>query len=108
MRNSLVRYNAIKNFIKGTEKISEQQIKDFLLTKYPDGMTAWYYKDYFGTVKSVIMDVTKGSFSICWGGRNENGWDEYHINKKTGNREKEISIIHEQSKKEFFEILPLR
>ncbi len=107
MRNSVVRYETIQKFVKGSEKVAEQQLKDFLLTQYPEGMTCWYYKDWFGTVKSVVMDVNEGRFSICWGGRPENGWDDYYVDKKIGNSNKEITILHEQGNKEFFECIPL-
>lgn len=107
MRNSVVRYDRIQNFVKGTEKLKEQQIKDFLLTKYPDGLTSWFYEDRFGTVKSVVMDVNEGRFSICWGGRADNGWNDYYINKKIGNTTDEISVCPEIGNKEFFELVQL-
>ncbi len=106
MSNSLVRFDAIQKFMKDTGEVSEQQLKNFLLTKYPDGMTSWYYKDWFGTVKSVVIDVDEGRFSICWGGREQNDWDDYYVDKKTANQKKEITIIHEQGSKEFFELKP--
>lgn len=106
MRNSLVRYESIQNFIKNSGKISEEQIKTFLLAKYPEGMTAWYYKDWFGTVKSVVMDVNEGRFSICWGGRVENGWEDFYVDKKSEGHNKDILIINEKGSKEFFEFIP--
>lgn len=107
MRNSRVRYENIQKFIQNSGKVTEQQLKNFMLTKYPAGLTAWYYKDWFGTVKTVIMDVNEGRFSICWGGRAENGWDDYYLDKKAGNKDKEIQVIHEQGEKEFFEIISI-
>ena len=107
MRNSLIRYDKIQSFLSAPGQRSEQQLKNFLLTKYPEGMTAWYYQDWFGTVKSVFMDVTEGRFSICWGGREENGWEDFYVDQKSGNRTKEIWIETEIGQKEFFEVIPL-
>jgi predicted choloylglycine hydrolase len=106
MRNSLVRLETIRKFVKGNDKMTEQQLRDFLLAKYPNGMTCWYYKDFFGTVKSIVMDVDDGRFSICWGGRAENCWEDFYVDKKVGNRNRNITIIHEQGNKEFFEFIP--
>lgn len=108
MRNSVVRYQRIQSFIEESGQLTEQQLRSFLLSKYPEGMTVWYYKDFFGTVKSVIIDVNEGRFSICWGGREENGWEDYYVDRKSGNREKKIEVIPEPSTKEFFEIIPIR
>ena len=108
MRNSLVRYDTLRKFVQSSNQISEQQIKDFLLSKYPEGMTAWYYNDWFGTVKSVVMDVNEGRFSICWGGRAENGWEDYYVEQKKGNCTREIEIVNEPGYKEFFEVIPLK
>ncbi len=107
MRNSLVRYDTLRSFVHSTDKISEPQLKAFLLTKYPEGMTAWYFSDWFGTVKSVVMDVNEGRFSICWGGRAENGWEDFYVNQKLGNHSKEIEVQNEPGNKEFFEFIPL-
>lgn len=107
MRNSLVRYDTLRRFVRSSDKLSEQQIKDFLLTKYPDGMTAWHYSDWFGTIKSVVMDVDEGRFSFCWGGRPENGWEDYYVDQKLGNRSREIEVQNEPGNKEFYEFIPL-
>jgi predicted choloylglycine hydrolase len=108
MRNSVVRYGKIQEFVQSSEKISEEKLKQFLLTKYPEGMTAWFFKDWFGTVKSVVMDIDEGRFSICWGCRAENGWEDYYVDRKKGNQTKEIQVEHEAGNKEFFESIPLR
>lgn len=107
MRNSLVRYDTLRRFVHFNDKISEPQIKAFLQTKYPEGMTAWHFSDWFGTVKSVVIDVNEGRFSICWGGRAENGWEDFYVDRKIGNRSKEIEVQNEPGNKEFFEFIPL-
>lgn len=58
MRNSLVRYETIKKYVEHTKSITEQGLKKFLLTKYPEGMTVWYYKDWFGTVFGYSESTT--------------------------------------------------
>lgn len=79
MRNSLVRLQTLEHFIKGKETLEEYEIKELFLTKYPQGMSAYYYDDWFGTIKSIVMDTNTRSFQICWLGQKENGWEEYRI-----------------------------
>jgi hypothetical protein len=53
------------------------------------------------------MDVKEGRFSICWGGRAENGWEDYYVDQKVGNRSREIEVQNEPGMKEFFDFIPL-
>lgn len=77
MKNSLVRYQTIDKFINQTDQHNIEKLKSFLLTDYPQGLTCHGFDEFFGTVKSVIMDLNELSFRICWGGQKSNGWQMY-------------------------------
>ncbi|MBB6218356.1 putative choloylglycine hydrolase [Anaerosolibacter carboniphilus] len=79
MKNSIVRYEKIDAFLSRPEKKSIEDLKSFLLTPYPNGMTCHYFSAFFGTIKSVVMDLNDLSFHICWGGYEQNGWERYSI-----------------------------
>ena len=31
----------------------------------------------FGTTKTMVLDPVRGSLSLCWGGRPQNGWHDF-------------------------------
>lgn len=77
MAHSIKRYDTIRTFLKKQESgITADQLKELFLTPYPAGLSCPYYSQYFGTTKSMIMDPVDGTLSLCWGGRQENGWME--------------------------------
>jgi predicted choloylglycine hydrolase len=107
MRNSVVRLEKINQFAKEHPCMEEIQIREFFLKDYPEGMTAHYYDDWFGTIKSVVMDTVECRFSICWFGQTANGWEDYIVTQPMRNSEQEKQLIKEKAAKEFFEIIPL-
>lgn len=102
MKNSIVRLKTLNNFMEGKKELKEEEVKELFLTKYPEGMTAYYYDDWFGTIKTVVMDTTNRSLAICWFGQKENGWEEYRIGApfKEGILEKQYK--REQANSAFF------
>lgn len=108
MRNSIVRHKQQLKFLEGKEQLSEDQIKDFLTTKYPEGMTTYFYKDWFGTIKSVVMVPEEKRFSICWFGQKENGWEDYIVGEPVKTREEEKWIEIEKAEADLFEFIPIK
>lgn len=107
MRNSKVRFDKITEFVSSHASMTEPQIKEFLLKRYPEGMSVNYYDEYFGTIKSVVMDTVERKYSICWFGQEENGWEDYFAEQPIKEHEKEKVVVKEQGNKEFFEVIPL-
>ena len=114
MKNSLVRYKKTDEFLGGGQKIKVENLKNFLLKDYPEGLNCSYFDEFFGTIKSVVMDLDDLTFSICWGGNSQNGWDDYSI-KIHGDDEifkiidsKEIELQGKVASKEFFARVSLK
>jgi len=108
MRNSVVRLNKLNQFAKKHPSLEENQIREFFLKKYPEGMTTHYYDDWFGTIKSVVMDTVERRFSICWFGLTENGWEDYIVTQFMGDKIEDKKIVKEKAEKELFEFIPLQ
>ncbi|GAU78479.1 C45 family peptidase [Fusibacter sp. 3D3] len=113
MNNSVVRYQTIDAFINQNDKHSADQIKSFLLTDYPQGLNCRGFDEFFGTIKSVVMDLNELSFEICWAGQALNGWQKYAL--KGSNKEEtappityEIEYDNAPSASGFFDRVPLK
>lgn len=121
MRHSLQRYEWIcqelnkkgsldadqeKNGIQG---VTKEQLKCMLLANYPEGLCCHYFKDFFGTTKSMVieLDPAGASIELCWGGQIENGWNKYNINEPLPFMEKQIEISFEQFDPKEAEYIPL-
>jgi predicted choloylglycine hydrolase len=102
MHNSRVRYERIQQFLEIKKKRNEEEVKQFLLTEYPNGLNCHFYQQAFGTIKSVFIDLDDFRFSICWGGLKENGWKDYEIKKAIGNYREKITLLEAETSPEFF------
>ena len=95
LKNSIVRKEKPEAFAQKKDRLTEAEIRNFMLKRYPEGMTANYYKEGFGTIKTVVWDTAEKRYSICWLGRESNGWTDYRISEKPGGcvEEKEVEIL---------------
>ncbi len=105
MRNSVVRFQALTRFVDSRDQCKEEEVKDFFLTKYPEGMSTCYYEDWFGTIRTVVMDTVERRFSICWFGQKENGWTDLLVNQNYAACEKEKLFCKERAEGKLFEFI---
>lgn len=105
MNNSIHRYNLIKEYVDNSKKISEKDLMNFLSLKYPYGLSCNYYNDFFGTLKSIVMDLNTGTFNILWGGLESNIWNKYYLNDNIKSTTQLINIDIEKAPSDFFELI---
>lgn len=79
MEHSVCRYKFIECYMERAEKLTTDALKELLLSKYPLGLCCHWYDEFFGTIKSMVFDVTLGTVEICWGGMSGNGWKTYSL-----------------------------
>ncbi len=94
MKHSVRRYDYIRDQLEGKSGITREQLKKMLLSRYPDGLCCHFYEEFFGTTKSMVISPCDGTIELCWGGREENGWNLYDISQpfESGTRTVEISL----------------
>jgi predicted choloylglycine hydrolase len=107
MRHSLQRYEWIRQKLSQADTLTTEDLKEMLLSKYPEGVCCHFFNEFFGTTKSMIIDPASGTIELCWGGRQENEWSKYNIHDTLAFREKEIEIHFDTFNPEIGEFIPL-
>lgn len=75
LKNSKKRFELIKATLSHVAPhISKSDIRNLLSKEIYDGLCAHYYTDYFGTLFSVIYDLTELKADICFGAPTHNDW----------------------------------
>lgn len=105
--HSLRRYDYIKEMLAGKTGVTERQLRDMLLAPYPDGLCCYYFEEFFGTTKSMVISPAGGCMALCWGGRVENGWRRYSIAEPLPESAEEIQIRLEQADPAIYQYQPL-
>ncbi|HBH3041530.1 TPA: acyl-CoA--6-aminopenicillanic acid acyltransferase, partial [Clostridioides difficile] len=90
--------------INKSKKIGEKELMNLLSLKYPNGLSCNYYNDFFGTLKSIVMDLNIGKFNILWGGL-ENKWESYYLKDDIKSITQRISINIEKAPSDFFDFI---
>lgn len=107
MKNSVIRYRCLKQWITQNSDIDEKKIKKLLLTPYPNGLMLPFYEDRFGTIKSIVFNLTLGKADICWGGLKANKWHSFDIDDNLENKTCLQNIKNQSTIKDFFDTEPI-
>ena len=78
-----------------------------LLTPYPDGLMLPFYEDYFGTIKSIVFNLTLGKIYICWGCLETNRWHSFNIGDSIESKTCLQNINKQPTTTDFFDIEPI-
>ncbi|HEX2980263.1 MAG TPA: C45 family peptidase [Anaerolineaceae bacterium] len=80
LANSPVRYQTIERFVSAeAPKIDRGKLKLLFGSAYPQGLTCHYYAEYFGTLHSLVFDLTSGEAEICFGSPIANPWRRFDL-----------------------------
>ena len=107
MRHSLRRHEWLHQRLNDAVKVSEEDLKDMLLSKYPNGLCCHFFREYLGTTKSIIIDPACGTIEVCWGGLGENGWRRYSVYEPLAPSEYDINISVDSMEPDIMEYVPL-
>ena len=104
MEHSLVRCQTMEHFLtKKKGGYGQEELKQFLLTPYPGGLSCPFYKDFFGTTKSMVIDPEELTMDLCWGGREENGWRHFSIHEPFCEESRSITICNKPAPPSIFQ-----
>ncbi len=85
IHHSKIREGIIARYIdQYTPEISKQNVHDLFATVHPKGLCNHFYNDGFGTLWSMIFDVTEGSVDICCGAPTHNEYCTYGLQDPKG------------------------
>lgn len=77
LENSKRRFELISTRLSGASpRISKEVIRGLLSKEIYNGLCGHYYDDYFGTLFSIIYDLTDLKSNVCFGAPTHNEWQE--------------------------------
>jgi predicted choloylglycine hydrolase len=86
LKNSKKRFELISETLsRATSNITKEDIRKLLSREIYDGVCGHYYTDYFGTLFSIIYDLTDLKADICFGAPTHNDWhNQLSLNDPVG------------------------
>ena len=107
MQNSLRRCEAIRKRFEGEKGIRVNDLNELLLKTYPEGLCCRDYAGFFGTTKSMVMDISVGRLDVCWGGLAENGWQSCYMRGPLPAAAQRVKLIQEKPLPGFYDLTEL-
>ncbi|MDO8124425.1 MAG: C45 family peptidase [Candidatus Hermodarchaeota archaeon] len=71
-------------YAKHAGKITRQDVQNLLVTEHPEGLCNHYYNDYFGTLWSMIFNVTQQSVDVCFSAPTHNEYRTFGLKGPVG------------------------
>lgn len=87
LKNSKKRFELIDATLsRAIPNVGKEEIKNLLSKEVYEGLCGHYYTDYFGTLFSIMYDLTDLRTDICFGAPTHNQWheNEFSINDPQG------------------------
>lgn len=88
IEHSQKRYQLLASTLKNAvPEINKETIRTILSKKFPEGVCDHYYSDSFGTLWSMIFDLTSTKADICFGAPTHNEWQSFTLDEPVGVKE---------------------
>lgn len=102
MNHSLVRFQTADKWIQSVApRVNPEKIKELLAGRYPDGLCAHYYKEFFGNLHAMVFDLNERTMQVTFGSPAVNPWHTIRFDDlQPGQYETTLPL--EQSSPEFW------
>lgn len=108
MKNSPVRREIIESsLLQASPEIGTETLSSILTQKYPAGVCCPYYDEFFGTLRSLIFDLTTGEARVCFGPPALNEWNIFNLETPSVPGVYQAKIVKEKAEPGFWEIVAL-
>jgi hypothetical protein len=71
-------------YAKHAVEITRKDVQDLLATQHPNGLCNHFYNDYFGTLWSMIFNVTQQSIDVCFSAPTRNEYYTFDLKDPVG------------------------
>ncbi|UHA76298.1 choloylglycine hydrolase [Paenibacillus sp. 481] len=79
LQHSVIRYNQINAHMEQHPKLTKAQLRQLVETSYPEGLTVHNYKEWFGTIRSMLFDLEAQELNVCFGSPLLNEWHTLEV-----------------------------
>jgi predicted choloylglycine hydrolase len=103
MNNSAIRGARIASTLAAqAPHIRAENLQGLLSERYPDGLCCHYYDAFFGTLRSMLFDLTRAEVEICFGSPQANPWHTFRFDGMPPFAVYEVSLPKETAAPDFF------
>lgn len=101
--HSYVRKTTIETRMAGVApELTPETLKGILSDPYPKGVCCHYYGQGFGTLHSMVFDLTAGQVDVCFGSPVANDWHRFDLAKPAAAGKYPVTLPQEQAKEAFW------
>lgn len=98
MSSSLTRYKTMKSFIHSNmPNITKDLVFRILSQEMPEGICALYFSEWFGTLWSILFDITQSSADVCFGPPSHNPYHYFTLEEPSEDKKFAAELVDKKS-----------
>ncbi len=98
MSSSQIRYKTMESIIRSnTPNITKELVFQILSQEMPKGVCTLNFAEWFGTLWSILFDVTRNSVDVCFGPPTHNSYHHFTMTEPTDDKEFIASLVTRKS-----------
>lgn len=105
MKHSKIRYKLMQEYFTKERKYTKEDIKKLVMMEYPQGLTVHNYQQYFGTLRSIIFDLTEGTLDVAFGSPLFNDWVQLKVGADLPCKNIEVNLENKGYGPEFWDMV---
>jgi predicted choloylglycine hydrolase len=91
---SEARHKILKSIIKSaTSKITKTTLKNILAKETPEGVCCLYFEEWFGTLWSIMFDITQTNLDVCFGPPTHNIYHQFNL--EDSYEDQDFAVVYE-------------
>lgn len=105
LEHSQLRYNILEEKFKESGKRSIDEIQELLLTEFPNGLSVHNYKEGFGTVHSILFNLTDLQMEFSFGSPLQNQLNKIDVGENFAKTQTSVEFNNKSYGAEFWKII---
>lgn len=104
LEQSQKRYQIVKNKFKANGKRSVSDIKELLSTEFPEGVSVHNYQESFGTVHSILFNLTDRQLEFSFGSPLQNEFYKINVGEDFSETEFQVNFSNKNYGPDFWRV----
>lgn len=105
LNHSVIRHRLLNDMLEKQDLVGKQDLKAMVETEYPHGLTVHNYRQWFGTLHSVLFDLEERSLDVCFGSPLMNPWYTLRMGEQLPFAKVNVQVEHREAGPDFWKLV---
>ncbi|PZM65992.1 C45 family autoproteolytic acyltransferase/hydolase [Paenibacillus dendritiformis] len=105
LHHSVVRHELLNEALGGSAPVGKDELRGLVQQEYPHGLTVHNYRQWFGTLYSMLFDLNERTLDVCFGSPLQNPWYTVRIGERFPLEQVKVRMEHRDPEPGFWQLV---